>query len=344
MVNPVIEKKRDIYLDAVKGFLILCIILEHNTLLTSNQDWIRPYSDAFAAGCFLIFSFSWSLKEIPIKNFFDRYFSYWWTFIIFVTVTTILNYIMFPNVSISKALINYSEAIFFASPMDIKISSGFMYLWFLPCLSFLYLLRLVAFKVGNWAYIPSITAWLCIGLVDERDLVDFPFSLHVLAFIFFIGQIYSKIFPVLLQKKLYVRVPLIITFICFSIMSYFVGWELFLAGGNIPTITEPGLILFYSIFMLTAIPGIYHTAHFLPKIFVNVLAYLGNNSLMMYLFHPLVYILITQIVPIVTHPTLSFLATILICMLISYSMKKFVLINQIIFPSKLSALVIKRNF
>lgn len=342
-INTVVHKTRDIYLDAVKGILILCIVLEHNSLLTSNHDWIRPFSDAFAAGCFLIFTFIWPIKSDFLINFLNKKFSYWWPFVLFVTITSLLNHFLFSSTDFTASIEAYLKAISLASPKSIKESSGFMYFWFLPCLCILYLIRLIAIKVGHTFYLISIPAWLFIGVIDDDTLISTPFSLHVIAFIFFIGQIFSITSKVLIKRNNKIQFCLIILFIILSIASYYVGWKLFLAAGNIPSVDQPMLLLFYSVFMLITIPAIYQFTNLLPNFIVAFFSYLGDNSLIIYLFHPIVYILITQIIPIITHPLLSLLATVIICIVISYLIKRINILNKIIFPNKLSNLLLHRK-
>lgn len=337
------NKERDILLDAVKGVLILCIVLEHNHLLTTKYDWIRPFSDAFAAGCFLILTFAWPLKKIDLTAFIDKNFSYWWPFIGFVSVTSILNLLLYNNYQFYDAFLNYLNAIFFASPQAIKISSGFMYFWFLPCLCFLYLIRRALEKIGNYAYIAGLIPWLFIGELDDEILVKFPFSLHVIAFILLIGFFYSKLHRKLIQPSLLMKSFTIISFIACSVGSYVIGWELFLAGGKIPSIQQPELLLFYSVFMLLAIPGIYNIFTLMPKVVTLFFALLGEQSMKVYLFHPLVYISITQVIPIIYDPFLSFVLTIVLSLIISFTMVKLVPLDKFIFPRAISALAFNRN-
>tara|TARA_R110001599_G_scaffold349046_2_gene576842 strand:- start:491 stop:1537 length:1047 start_codon:yes stop_codon:yes gene_type:complete len=337
------KTSRDIYLDAVKGFLILCIVLEHNHLLTTQYDWIRPFSDAFAAGCFLILTFAWPLKKTNLLNFVDKYFSYWWPFIGFITATSILNFYFYNNSQYSHAILSYFNAILLASPQAIKVSSGFMYFWFLPCLCLLYLIRRVLSYVGKHAYIIAFIPWLLIGELSDELLIRTPYSLHVIAFILPIGLCYSKLHKRLIQPSLVMRVSTVIAFITCAVSSYFIGWELFLAGGIIPSIKQPALLVFYSVFMLVAIPGIYNLFSFTPKLISNFFAFIGTHSMKVYLLHPLIYISITKILPIIDGAILSFLITIALSLLVSHVLVKVAALNKLIFPNAFSALNFSRK-
>ena len=343
MVSKKIKSNRDVNLDAVKGFLILCIILEHNTLLVAEYHWIRPFCDSFAAGTFLILTFIWPLKYLNSKDFFDRYFSYYIPFIVFVSLTSIINYFFYGQETLSQSFYYYLRAVFFASPYEIKQSSGFMYLWFLPCLSFLYLLRFILQKTSWGIYVIALSAILFIGTIDEDILVKTPYSLHVIGFIFLLGLIYSKIHSLLNLKNIIFRLFLMGAFSLFSMSSNTIGWNLFLAPGIIPSWNEPFLLLYYSLFMLVSIPGIYSFMSLLPLFIVSFFAYIGNQSLKIYLIHPLVFILMTQIIPLVTHPLLSYILTIIITTCCAFLISKLPNIERLIFPSRISVLLKQEN-
>jgi len=335
--------KRDKYLDSAKGFLILCIVLQHNSLLTNVYDWIRPFCDAFAAGCFLLLTFTRPINNLPLKKFINKNFNHWWPFFIFLSGTSILNFIFYENNNLYLFFTNYLKALFFASPADIKVASGFMYLWFLPCLCSLYLIRLFAFKFEIIALIISFVTWLSVGLVDDDLLTKAPLSLHVVSFIFFIGICYQRIHKRLISHHWLPKYFCIISFILCSIISYIVGWELFLAGGIIPSIFEPALLFYYTFFMLIAIPGIYHISSLLPSFAVDSLSIVGKDSLIIYLIHPLVFVSITQVFKIINQPYISFFLTILLSLIFARLLHLAPSLFNFIFPKQIDMIFRKRN-
>ena len=334
---------RDLKLDGVKGFLILCIILEHNKLLTSEYYWIRPFCDAFAAGSFLILTFVRPIKYTDISSFCDKYFSYWVPFAFFVTATSIINYFLFGVRDPTQSLGLYMKAIIFASPYEIKQSSGFMYFWFLPCLSILYIFRLIICKLNAVLLVIPFLSLLFLGDVDEQVLIRTPYSLHVIGFIYLLGTIYSKIHYMLISNSFILKLFLILLFISLSIYSYAIGWKLFLAGGIMPSWRQPGLLLYYSIFMIVAIPAIYNFMSFLPLFMINIFSFLGQQSMKIYLIHPLVFIGITKVLPLHFYPETSFLVTILLTTFIVYFISVLPAINCFIFPNRLSSLIKREN-
>jgi fucose 4-O-acetylase-like acetyltransferase len=337
------NKERDSILDAVKGILILCIVLEHNKLLTSNYDWIRPFSDAFAAGCFLIFTFAWPIKKLPMAQYLDKHLAYFWPYILFISATSMLNYIIFSNYPLNVSLFNFVKALTIASPEVIKTSSGFMYLWFLPTLCCIYFIRYFTANYSKVSFVIATMIWLNIGIIEDEILISFPFSLHVIGFIFFLGLIYQKIHPKLIIDNVYIKSFCIISFILCSIASYTIGWELFLAGGIIPSWQEPLLLIYYSYFMLIAIPGIYHLLTLIPTPISNIFVYLGKNSLLIYLIHSLIFIAFTQVFPIIDGPLVSFILTIILCLLLALVLEKMPSLNQFVFPKMISSLIQNRK-
>lgn len=330
--------KKDPVLDGVKGMLIVFIVLEHNTLMTAQYDWIRSVSDAFAAGCFLILTFAWPLKPMPLTRFLDRYLKYWVPFLALVLVTAVANFLLFSGKSPATALAEFFAAIALASPAAIKESTGFMYLWFLPCLSVLYLIRYLHMKAGPWFLLLAFASFLLVGEVNEERLMETPFSLHVVAFIYLVGVAYARLHPVFMGAGRIWHVLAGIAFLVLVFMAPRVGWELFLAGGIIPSWRAPELMAFYASILLLAIPGIYALIEALPTRVIAGLAFFGEHSMKVYLFHPIVYMGITRIVPVVTHPELSLLATIVISLVLAVVVSKIKLIERLVFPDRLSSL------
>ncbi|WP_286234344.1 acyltransferase family protein [Thalassotalea sediminis] len=334
---------RDVLLDAVKGFLILCIVLEHNSILTAQYDWIRSFCDAFAAGCFLILTFVWPIKKQSIYDMSNKYMAYWWTFILFITGTALLNFLLFPTDSFLSVIFNYFKATLFASPTDIKAASGFMYFWFLPCLSVLYIIRWLSEKAKLVSLFIASLAWLFIGVFEDERLTQTFFSLHVIAFIYILGFFYSYCHKPLINGDVKIRMLSIIAFLACSVASYFIGWQLFLAGGIIPSWQEPSLLLFYSIFMIVAIPGIYHLLAITPPFIRQIFAYIGKRSLIVYLFHPLVFIAFTQFFPIIEHGLLSLVFTVFVCVIIAVILEKLPMLNRFLFPRTVTSLIYNRR-
>lgn len=331
-------KERDPLLDAVKGVLILFIVLEHNKLLTDIYDWIRPFCDAFAAGCFLIFTFAWPIKKLTLIQYLDKHFAYYWPYIIFIVATSTINYFLFSSFPLGVALSNFLNALILPSPEVIKISTGFMYLWFLPALCFIYLIRYFSYNYQKISFLIAAITWLGIGTIEDDILTKFPFSLHVIGFIFFLGMLYQRLHQRLISNNICIKAFCIISFTVCSISSYFIGWELFLAGGVIPSWKEPLLLAYYSFFMLIAIPSIYHILSFIPSFFNTFFVFLGKNSLLTYLIHPLIFIAFTQVIPVIKHPFISFVLTIFLCFLTAFLLEKLHFIKSLIFPKKISDL------
>jgi fucose 4-O-acetylase-like acetyltransferase len=338
-INALRINNRDVILDAVKGVLILLIALEHNSFMYEKYTWIRPFTDAFAAGGFLVITFIWPIKYKSLVDFLDKVLSYLVPFFWFVVITSILNFIMYSNYSYYDFFINLFRALFIASPSDIKTSTGFMLFWFLPCLTMLYIFRLFHHKLGKLFLVIPILSVVLIGSVPEYYLLRFPYSLHVICFVYIAGYMYSNIHSYLIRDDKIIKLLMISIFIVLSVGSHFIGWELFLSGGMIPNYTEFYFIVFYFLFHLLCIPGIYHIISIMPKFLILILSYLGGISLKIFLIHQLIFIAITQILGLVVHAELSYVLTILLTVLVIYFMDKIPPIDRFIFPKKISTLL-----
>ena len=327
---------RDLKLDAVKGVLILCIILEHNSLLTLEYSWIRPFSDAFAAGAFLILSFLRPIKTTTFIAFLDKYLSHWVPFTLFTLCLAILHFIFFGS---ENFLVNLFKAVFLASPQDIKASTGFMYIWFLPCLVVLYIIRLLQQKIGNIIIALALFSFLLVGEVDDSVLVATPYSLHVIAFIYILGEIYRHLHSPLTESSKYIKLASVVLFLVLCLGTVKVGWCLFLAGGIIPSWKEPYLLSYYGVMLTIAIPCIYNIFSFLPDIIVKFFAGLGEKSLLLYLLHPIVFFVCFRLVNIDINPWVSFVVTIVISVFLTICMKKIPILYNLVFPSHISRLI-----
>lgn len=335
------ENQRDITIDSIKGVLILLIVLEHNLLLTSKYYWIRPFCDSFALGCFFIITFVWKQKTMSFKELIDVKLKIYWPFIIFATVTSAINLFIIKDQALMVSITVYLKAIFIASPDAIKNSTGFMYLWFIPSICLLYLIRNFENKYIKTILPISFLTFLLIGAIDSKILYKTPFSFHVILFVYFLGLMYKILHPHLIENKLSVKIFCVTSFTACSVASYFVGWKLFLAGGIIPSILQPMHLLFYCFFILIAIPGLYHILSTLPSLVRNSISYFGVHSLIIYLVHPLIFYLLLKIPYIKITPFISLIVTCLLSLIVAVLIKKIDFLNNFLFPERLSKVKVK---
>jgi len=329
---------RDESLDAVKGFLILCIVLEHNSLLTSQYDWIRAFCDSFAAGTFLVLTFLRPLQVKSFASFADKHLSYLVPFIIFTVVLAVSNFIMFNDSSFLSSLVLFLKAIFIASPAGIKESTGFTYIWFLPCLIALYSIRYLHLRLGHFLTFSAFAVFLIIGEVDSDVLENTPYSLHVIAFIYILGVIYANVHHRVINGNILVKLFFVILFILLCFSTSLIGWKLFLAGGIIPSWREPFILIYYAVFHVIAIPSIYIVFTVLPIKFTGLFALLGQKSLLVYLLHPILFYALFKIGNLNVSPLVSLFITIIGSYFLAVIIDKMSAIKNIVFPNKISSL------
>ena len=91
--------------------------------------------------------------------------------------------------------------------------------------------------------------------------------------------------------------------------------------------------------MLTiAIPCIYNSFCFLPDNIVKFFASLGENSLLLYLLHPIVFFVCFRTLNVDINPWLSFVLTISISAILAVCIKKNPILYNLAFPSHISSL------
>jgi hypothetical protein len=110
-----------------------------------------------------------------------------------------------------------------------------------------------------------------------------------------------------------------------------------------PSWREPALMFYYFALLLLAIPVIYALISGLPSKAIGRLALFGEHSMKVYLFHPIAYIGTIRIALMFSHPELSLVATIAISPIIAVIMTKINMIEHLVFPERLSALVPRLN-
>jgi fucose 4-O-acetylase-like acetyltransferase len=327
---------RDIKLDAVKGVLILLIVLEHNYLLASTVFWVRPVTDSFVAGAFLILAFSREVKNLPFLAYIDKYYCYVVPFIIFVTFFSFVNAILFGGIPAGQRVFNYIMAIVIQSPYYIKQSSGFAYLWFLPCISFIFLLRFLHKKTNDAFLIPMGLATLSIGFLPESTLYKFPFSAHVAFFIYALGWLYGKFHDRLIGRNAYGVLAAII-FLLLLAIGYDFPMDLLLFAGTIPDFTQANFY-YYLLILFFANPGIYCFMRLCPELPLRFFAFLGRNSIVIYVSHQVFYVGLTRFLDF-SNGYIVYLATVIFAVFFSLAMSYMSVLNKIIFPESVTSAV-----
>lgn len=348
---------------AIKGLLIFLIILGHNAVLTQSVKSIMPFLYLFHVKLFFIIPFLYKVKTNTFKvslekNFIRLYYPY----LIFFIFLSILYYFTSKVINdphqIAKNLLSIqdNEILFFfntiltGNPYLIDYFTGYQFLWFLPVMFSLNIVknqlqdnktaRAIILALGFIFYI----VFYSITLTPELTKIQFctmlfsPFAIAQAVAMYFLGYVCSKI---LLNTK-YNKVINIVGTILFVALSVFLVYNLSI---NHHFIKESSLGAIYRFAMPFLAMGIVYT--FKEKISkVRVFRALGEVSLPLYIFSTLictVFYLIFKKIDAIT-PLNGIIAQVLIMLVSYYFVKLFYKLPFIynkIFPQTLDCIKVK---
>ena len=327
---------RDIREDAVKGILILLIVLEHNHKLTDQFPSIHPLADSFVVGAFLLLIFGRPVSSLPFISYINKHFRYIVPFLIIGFFLSSANWVIHRPEPLSQFFQTLFMCLSVQSVFFIKKSTGFMLYWFLPCLCFLHLLRYMQKTIGKPFLFLMLILHLIIGVFDEDVLIQLPLSCHPAIFLFFIGWIYGEAKDKILSYQ-YTKYISSLIFFSLIYINHKIPYALFLAPGVIPNITKVHLLAYYDMLMISSIFGLYSIFIFLPDFALTFFSYIGRNSFWIFIYHQPVFIFITEIIKFEIPGFQSYLLTLTISCMLSYISNHFTTIRDILFPKTVSS-------
>ena len=202
--------------------------------------------------------------------------------------------------SASDSLFAWGLAMLIGNAPFTKSASGLLMLWFLPALFGLTCLlamydSLLSHRVKHFGLGIALIAHLATPLLPQSAMLWPPFGFSIAINIFFLGLIWREI----LNRRLPRTWGPIITSI--FILSYGIlvsgPTHLEIATFELAGINKPKILFFQD---LSGIMGVMTVAWLtsLPKQ-LQWFEAIGKNSLLIYLIHPVAYVLIGKLIPIV---------------------------------------------
>lgn len=322
-------------LDAVKGILELLIVLEHNLLITSVEPGLRPIVNSFCVGCFMLLTFTREVKDTNFLAYINKYYRYLIPYFFFLSVATILNFIIYNDLSASQHIQSYVIALFWQSTNYIKEASGFAFFWFLPCLCFMYSLRYIHLRIGWPFFVLMALCNMFIGLLHEDTLAQFPFGSHVAFFLYFVGCIYQHIHKKFTQDDKYGLLAFCI-FTFLIIINPLISPGLLMFAGIMPTIFDTTQYLYYFTILLFSYPGILYLTRIIPRKITDALAFCGRYSIWIYLSHQMFYILLVDFLHISDNGPIVFAITIILSCITSVIIDKTPVFKALLLPQYIS--------
>lgn len=298
---------------AIKGVLMLLIMLGHNHILAPIGGQLFCYLYNFHIFGFFILPFLYNKKlSLDIKLVYNNFVKTWIPYIVFFLFCYLTYHILILKNKIDIIEILYG--IFNANERTIKDVAGFGFLWFLPAYFSMSLYMMLFANPNKYNYIFIFA----VGIILNYNLN------------FTIDHLFSTIPFALIQGFYYFNF----------------GFLTKLLLDNIPKIQYLGALVFFIIsvlfwysrinsapyvFPISGILFIYSLSKLLSKI--PLLIKIGTYSFPIYLIHVIIYNFLERILPNdILFGCFDFLMTLAISMLIAYWIVKIDLTRKLILP------------
>lgn len=276
---------------ALKGLLIIIVIMDHNDLIrTVAPTLFKPLT--FHVLGFLILPFLVPVKPIDRYFFRDRLIRYlvpfWWV----LTFASVMFALLFHSGDdLGTVITHWLAAITIGSASLVKTSSGFYYLWFLPCLAGLVMaLSIFQSLKQPWQYaVTAVTVLghVCITAFPEILLRYVPFGLLIVVWVFPLGLLMR--WAVHRPAIFHGRYVILGTFLCSYGYLVFLSLNVEIMTLQLYSLAEPLLFLAQD---LSAFCGVLVAMWIAIRIgSLRIINLCGKHSLMVYLLHPLVFFL-----------------------------------------------------
>lgn len=317
--------------DRFKGLLILVVAADHN-------DWFRKLAPAifepltFHVLGFLLLVFTFGSRQWGFRFVADRaaryLVPYWWA----LTAASVAFFFLYRNHgALGDAGVDWMLAALLGNAPFVKSSSGLLMLWFLPalfglvCIVALYDAALSG-RQRAMAFFLAIICHLFLPLAPHEGLFWLPFGLAIAANIFLLGLLWRRMIIIALPKfwgpvvcaifvvsySLLVLRPVRLEIATLDFLALDSGIWFFLQDAA-------GVAGVLAALWLAGLP---QRAGWLEEI--------GKKSLLIYLLHPVAYVLLGKIWPVAGGPHSSAMLLVkggaaLICtLLLSYLLARLV--------------------
>lgn len=298
---------------AIKGVLMLLIMLGHNHLLAPIGEQLFNYLYNFHVFGFFILPFLYNKKNsLDFKIVINNFVKIWVPYIVFFLISYLIYHIVILKKTIDIIEILYG--IVSANERTIKDISGFGFLWFLPAYYSMFLFMILFENTKKYTYV----LFFLVGLILNYNLSftfnnlfsNIPFAL-IQGFYYFTFGYLTKL---LLDKIQNIQYYGAFTFLIISILFWF---------SSIKEIRY--------IFPISGFLFIYSLRNVLSKI--PLLVEVGKLSFPIYLVHVIIYNILEKILPKdMLFGYIDFILTLAMSIFIAYWIVKVDLIRKLVFP------------
>ena len=294
--RPVLAERLSLVSDRVKGIFMLLVVADHN-------DWFRQLAPHLFAPLtfhvlgffFLTFSFgskAWSGRFVADRV--ARYLvPFWWA----LAGASLVFGVLYRGGSSPFERVSYFlQAALMGNANDVKASSGLLMLWFLPCLFGLTCLlafydSLASLVARRVALFLAVSAHVLSPFFVGAWMLRIPFGLAVAADMFVLGLILRQ-----LLKQRWHRYWSVIALVGL-IASYgalvYLRTHIEIGTLEITELRNSWLLLLHDVSVLSAMLVVIAAAEYISV--MHWLEGVGKNSLLVYLMHPIVYLMLSKI-------------------------------------------------
>ena len=287
--------------DAVKGLLIACIVLGHNSIVSDSLPVIWTALYAFHVTGFLLLPFLHPSHPASRRFALDRAVRYGVPFIAFFLFAAALNAILFrrgdPPVDIIR---DVAWGLLVTTSTNSRIATGFALYWFLPTLFCLVIARAL---LASWdrsvrvvVFVSLLALHGFVGMLPDEIRNLIPLNLPIVVYVFPLGLIASELWHRRYAGHLQQTATLTGALAIGTMLMFLaVGGRVNLASLNVYSLATPLMLLLADTVSVTAFLAIAASSPALSR--SRVLCWLGRSSLIVYLIHALVFQALLRITP-----------------------------------------------
>ena len=276
-------------LDAVKGVLILAVVLGHSLIANSLVPTLKGAVYSFHVQCFLLLPFllpASALTPAGAANLLVRYLVPYLCAVVFFSV---LRVVVVQDVGLWTWLSHLLAALATGNAGRLKEATGFYLFWFLPALTVLVLLRAVYFRQGHLARfalgVLAVAAHVILPALPWPWKRDWPmFGTHIALFMFPLGLcIHLVARPLLTWLSGGARLLLPLCFAGSLGLLLERGMQVNLVNLGYSSYRHPPILIHQDLVAVLALLSLLAFSRELAR--VPSLSAIGNKSLPIYLLH-----------------------------------------------------------
>lgn len=288
---------RDTALDAIKGILILLIVLGHNVILIQAAPWLRLFLYNWHVYAFFLVAMVLPIRSASLADLRDRAVRYYVPFAIFLTIACILSAAASGLDAPVERGTAWLKALLIGSAYWAEQASGAQLFWFLPALLGFTLLRF-GWHRARGAGVPelilclgALAAFLTMGLLPAAAVhwtpLGLPIALYILGPSLLFVWLWPHVGPSGNRVMVLTALGLLIAAAVANGLAFSLGTSLILAQLKVYSVREPVALLVHAAIPILNCLAIVAVLRLLPRL--GVLEAFGRHSLLIYLSHQLIY-------------------------------------------------------